>query len=101
MPALYRLAYERRLPATVSIVGSARSPMSDEEFRSKMHDAVKEFLEDSPFDEERWAPFARNLFYVPGDFKDPQLYNALKNKIEEIGHGNVLFYLSTQPSYYG
>jgi len=33
--------------------------MSDDEFRSKMHDSVKEFLEDSPFDEERWEGFAK------------------------------------------
>jgi len=35
IPSLYRLAYERRLPATVSIIGTSRTRMSDDEFRSR------------------------------------------------------------------
>ena len=101
IPALYRLAYERRLPPTVSIIGTSRTPMSDDEFRSKMHDSVKEFLEDSPFDEERWQRFANALYYVAGDVSDPGLYGAIKDKLTALGRTNVLYYLSTQPSYYG
>ena len=71
IPSLYRLAYERRLPATVSIIGTSRTPLSDDEFRSKMHDSVKEFLEDSPFDEDQWAGFAKGLHYIAGDLSDP------------------------------
>ena len=33
MPALYRLALDRRLPESFSIVGTSRTPMSDDEFR--------------------------------------------------------------------
>jgi glucose-6-phosphate 1-dehydrogenase len=101
LPALYRLAYERRLPTKFSIVGTSRSAWSDEAFREKMHDGVKQFLEDSPFDEEQWKCFAQNLHYVPGDMNDPQLFAGLRKKLEELGRGNTLFYLSTQPSYYG
>ena len=32
---------------------------------------------------------------------DPQLYTAIKDKLTALGRTNVLFYLSTQPSYYG
>src|ERR1700676_2530855 len=101
IPALYRLAYERRLPPTVSIIGTSRTPMSDGEFRTEMHDAVKQFLEDSPFDEERWDGFAKSLHYVAGDLSDPGLYAAIKDKLTTLGRTNVLYYLSTQPSYYG
>src|SRR6202163_1020338 len=101
IPALYRLAYERRLPPTASIIGTSRTPMSDDEFRSKMHDSVKQFLEDSPFDEERWGGFAKNLHYVGGDLSDGGLYAAIKDKLTALRRTNVLYYLSTQPSYYG
>src|ERR1700679_12068 len=67
LPALYRLAYERRLPAAVALIGNSRTPMTDEAFRDKMYDAVKHFLEDSPFDEDLWNSFARNLHYIAGD----------------------------------
>lgn len=101
LPALYRLAYERRLPSTFSIIGTSRSPLSDDAFRGKMRDAVKQFLENSPFDEDLWNSFAPNLHYVPGDMADRALYNALKDKLCTLGRGNALFYLSIQPSYYG
>src|SRR6185437_8344468 len=41
MPALYRLAYDRRLSAGFAIVGSSRTAMTDEQFREKMLEAVK------------------------------------------------------------
>jgi len=100
IPSLYRLAYERRLPATVSIIGTSRTPMSDDEFRAKMHDSVKQFLEDSPFDEEQWICFAKSLHYVAGDLSDRALYTAIKEKLTALGRTNVLYYLSTQPSFY-
>ena len=101
LPALYRLALERRLPATVQIVGTSRSPLGDDAFRALMHDAVKEFLEDGTIDEDYWTAFAQNLHYVAGDMNDPALYTALQAKLTELGRPNVLYYLSTQPSYYG
>src|SRR5512142_953864 len=100
LPALYRLAYDRRLPVSFAIVGNSRTPMTDEEYRERMREAVKEFGEDGAFDEDLWKRFAANLHYVAGDVKDPQLYLALKEKVTEIEQTNVLFYLSTQPSYY-
>src|ERR1700722_19908386 len=66
-----------------------------------MHESVKAFLEDSPFDEDLWTNFARNIFYVAGDLNDPKLYSDLKAKLDELHRPNVLYYLSTQPSYYG
>jgi len=101
LPALYRLAYERRLPSTFSVIGTSRSPLSDDAFRDKMREAVKQFLEDSPFDEELWKSFATNLHYVPGNMGDVGLYNAIKEKLAQLRVPNVLFYLSIQPSYYG
>ena len=100
LPALYRLAYERRLPGSFAIIGNSRTPMSDEDFRGKMHDEVKQFLEDSPFDEDLWTDFVRKLYYVAGDIKDPKLYSEVSEKLDELGQKNVLFYLSTQPSFY-
>jgi glucose-6-phosphate 1-dehydrogenase len=106
MPALYRLAYERRIPPTFAVVGNSRTAMEDDQFREKMREAVEHFLEDSPFEADLWDSFAKNLFYIPGDLNDTGLYQKLAHKLEELqsSHqtaGNVLFYLSTQPSYYG
>ena len=50
MPALYRLAYDRRLSAGFAVVGISRTPLSDDQFREKVLEAVKQFSEDTKFD---------------------------------------------------
>ena len=105
LPALYRLAYERRLPEGFAILGTSRTRMSDDEYRARMETAVRQFLEDSPFDESLWADFARGLFYEAGDVADAASYARLAARLADIGQerktgGNILFYLSTQPSHY-
>ncbi|HXP87057.1 MAG TPA: glucose-6-phosphate dehydrogenase [Bryobacteraceae bacterium] len=101
LPALYQLAHDRRLPAAFSIIGNSRTPMSDEAFREKMRESVKQFLDDGPFSDELWGRMAPNIHYVAGDMSDPAMYRAVAEKVVEIEQPNVLFYLSTQPSYYG
>ncbi|MDE3194837.1 MAG: glucose-6-phosphate dehydrogenase [Acidobacteriota bacterium] len=105
LPALYRLAYEGRLAPGFAIVGVSRTALSHEAFREKMHDSVKQFLEDSPFDEELWKSFEKGLFYQAGDVADPASYQALNKCLEDVcaqrkTEDNVLYYLSTQPSQY-
>lgn len=105
VPALYRLAYERRLPAGFAIVGVSRTQMTDDAFRERMRDSVGKFLEDSPFDTTLWDDFARGIYYVSGDVADDGMFQRLKLRLEEISAerktgGNTLFYLSTQPSHY-
>jgi glucose-6-phosphate 1-dehydrogenase len=106
LPSLYRLAFERRLPQGFAVVGISRTAMSDEDFRKKMEASVKEFLENSPFDQDLWDDFARGLFYIAGDVGDDAMYQRLSTRLDEISQarqtaGNALFYLSTQPSHYG
>ncbi len=105
MPALYRLAQERRLAPGFAVLGISRTPMSDEQFREKMRSSVEQFLENSAFDEGLWNSFAQSLFYMAGDVGDPQCYVDLARCLEKVERnrqtgGNVLFYLSTQPSQY-
>lgn len=100
LPALYRLAHDRRLPESFAIIGNSRTEMSDDDFRERMRVSVQEFSEDTEFDAALWDRFARNLHYVAGDLQDAALYSKLASKIAETNQRNVLFYLSTQPSYY-
>ena len=106
VPALYRLAYERRLPPGFAILGVSRTKLSDDEFRAKMKESVQAYLENSPFDESLWNDFARGLFYEAGDIGDAASFVELGKRLELVAAerntgGNVLFYLSTQPSQYG
>ena len=58
LPALYRLAYDRRLSAGFAVVGISRTPLTDDQFREKMREAVKQFSEDTKFDDDVWSAFA-------------------------------------------
>ena len=105
VPALYRLAYDRRLSSGFAVLGISRTPVSDDQFREKMRESVSRYLENSPFVPEVWTAFAQGLFYMAGDVNDPAMYNQLKSRLQEIEAqrqtgGNVLFYLATQPSHY-
>ena len=105
LPALYRLAYDRRLSAGFAVVGISRSPMTDDQFREKMLEAVKKFSEDTEIQDDVWRAFAGGLYYVAGDIADPALYQNVASKLKQVEAerhtgGNVLFYLSTQPSQY-
>src|SRR5438876_7465765 len=63
VPALYRLSQERLLPAEFAIVGVSRSPMSHEEFRGRMKDAIITYSEAKRVDEAVWQSFAQGIFY--------------------------------------
>jgi glucose-6-phosphate 1-dehydrogenase len=105
IPALYRLAYGRRLPTGFTVLGISRTPLSDDQFRDRAGQALEQFLGDPPLDDTLWKAFANTLFYLPGDMQDPETYHRLRARLEEFEHrfetgGNVLFYLATHPSQY-
>lgn len=106
MPALYRLAQQRLIPAEFAILGTARQELPDEEFRKEMKDALAEFGEEKQLDDAVWQSFASCLFYVTGDFGDDETFKKLKEALERIDaerntQGNHLFYLSTAPQFFG
>ena len=105
VPALYRLVQQRLLPAEFGIVGVARSPMSDDDFRNKMKEAILTFSESKSIDETVWQSFAQGIYYVAGDINDAAAYKQLKERLEQIDTergtaGNRVLYLSTAPSLY-
>jgi len=105
VPALYRLVQQRLLPAEFGIIGFARSPMSNEEFRDKMKDAVVTYGEAKSVDESVWQSFAQGIYYVSGNINEPDAYQRLNETLELIDRergtaGNRVFYLSTSPSLY-
>jgi glucose-6-phosphate 1-dehydrogenase len=103
IPALFALAGKGRLPAEAHLVGSARSPMSDDEFRAKMREAVRTAA-GKEWSETRWESFARQLYYVPGDATRADGLAALRawlEKHEGSAGGDRLYYLAVAPDRYG
>jgi glucose-6-phosphate 1-dehydrogenase len=105
IPALYDLAVHHSLGPRYSIVGFARTPMTDEAFRTTAGDAAKSISEVGPIDPKGWGEFASNLHYSAGDYADQEAYARLAKRLAELEAaknlgGNRLFYLSTPPEVY-
>src|SRR5438128_1032515 len=102
VPALYRLMVKRRLPDDVRIVGVARSPLSDDDFRSRMAEAVRTFAK-ADWDPAIWERFAPRLFYVPADATRAEGLVQLRqelSKAEGAAGGSRLYYLAVAPQLY-
>jgi len=105
LPALYNLALEHPLPAGFSVVGFARRPYSDEQFREQALESINQYSRQKPVNPQVWEGFAAGIRYLQSDFHDLKGYerlNTLLNKLDqERGtSGNRIFYLSTPPSQY-
>jgi glucose-6-phosphate 1-dehydrogenase len=105
IPAMYDLAIHKALGSKYAIVGFARTPMTDESFRTTVGEAAKTISEVGPIDPQQWSQFASNLYYSPGDYSKPDGYAALAKRLKEISDdnqlgGNRLFYISTPPEVY-
>lgn len=105
IPALYNLRRDRLLPDKFHCIGVARRPISDEETRASLREAVVKFSRTQPIDEAIWTDFEKNISYQTAAFEDDQGYCALKKRIEDVERefgigGNRVFYLSTAPSFF-
>ena len=84
MPALYNLAAEGLLPANFAVVGMARRPLSNEEFRKQMRAAVDQYSRTGKTVDAIWKSFAERLSYVSGNFNDQASFLALKKELERV-----------------
>ncbi|MCT8574768.1 glucose-6-phosphate dehydrogenase [Glaesserella parasuis] len=103
IPALYNLYKIGRLSEHFSVLGVARSPLTDETFRQKMHDTLVK-LENASGDV--LEKFCEHLYYQSVNTSDAVDYAKLLPRLDELhdkyGTGsNTLYYLSTPPSLYG
>src|SRR5437016_14462546 len=64
IPALYNIAADGELPPALTVVGFARRPKTDEEFRKEQEEATRKFSR-QPVRDEIWTGFAQALFYHP------------------------------------
>jgi glucose-6-phosphate 1-dehydrogenase len=105
LPALWSLYAARTLPEPFTVLAVSRTGMTDDEFRQRARDAIREFGRTQPPSETVWQRFAGSLHYLPGDPKDRDLYPALDARVSDLerrrgGPPNRLFYCSTPPSLY-
>ena len=105
VPALYGLAAQNCLARRFAIIGFARTHMTDEAFQQSAVESVKKFADANTLREQECKEFANALAYVSGEYDQPEAFEKLKNRLEELDeahklNGNRLFYLATPPEIY-
>ena len=105
LPALYNLSRSGLLPAKFAIVGFARRPKDDDQFRREMLEGVRQYAREYGEGEDLWKEFSRAIFYHCASFDDPAGYQTLARKLQDVARElglphNRLFYLATSPGYF-
>ncbi len=105
IPALFNLAQKGRLPAEAKVLGTARSPFTDDTFRAHLADKVKYQMTGAgeTFDPAKWTEFAKRIYYVATDATTAGGIKPLTDWFttnEGQGGGRRLFYLSVAPEIY-
>ncbi|HVC14090.1 MAG TPA: glucose-6-phosphate dehydrogenase [Acidimicrobiales bacterium] len=96
LPALADLADRGRLADEFTVIGVARTPWSDEEFRNVA-------LKDVAYGGDRWRKLVERFRYIPGEYASTETFDRLKGLLAEADDrygtkGNRVYYLATVPS---
>lgn len=105
VPAIFDLHKQNSLPKNFAVLGVARSPFTDDSFREKMKDGIKQFATAKDVSDEELNTFCQKLHYLSINTDDGEEYSKLKDRLdlldkEENTAGNYIFYLSTPPALY-
>jgi len=104
IPALLNLAQEEVLSKQFAIVGFAGNDLTTETFRKSLGEGMPQFAPD-PIDLKMWEWLSQRIYYVKGDFQDPEAYKRLQQQIREAEKlhntgGNKFFYLAVAPRFF-
>jgi glucose-6-phosphate 1-dehydrogenase len=104
LPAVYNLALDGQLPQPFGLVGVAREPLSDEEFRGRAAEAVHRFSRRAPDDGVLEGPLG-SARYVAGTFDSPETFERVRDVLAQLDAEtgrplNRCFHLSTPPQFF-
>jgi glucose-6-phosphate 1-dehydrogenase len=102
IPAYYGLFISGGMPSSFCVVGAARSPLNDDDFRDDMREGTLA----AGHDMSNWDEFAKKLFYWPVRYNDLDTYHELARCLQGLEDkynfkGGRIFNLALPPSLYG
>ena len=96
LPSLYALHEDGLVAQNLRIFGTARSEMSDEDYRALAAEALEQYLPDDRKDESKLRSFLDRLAYQSLDASTIEGFDVLADKLGDISGGMSIF-LSTAP----
>lgn len=105
VPAVFDLYMQDMLPGNFAILGVSRSDLSDDAFRDKMQEGIREFSKFNQSSDDKIKSFCQLLYYQSIDTSSEEDYTKVKSRLEALDDdcascGNYTYYLSTPPSLY-
>ncbi len=106
-PALASLAAESQLPRRLTVIGVARTVMTDEDFATEVHNAVAKAGDgDASGRQNALEQRGVRFRYVNGSFDDDATFRGIADAVSDSeadhgGPGNALYYLATIPQMFG
>ena len=109
VPALYNLACDGLLSDNFAVLGTGRSPLTDETFREHLaskDQGIRKFHTRNTFDETAWDNLSGRFHYTSSNIDDIEDFRKLRNEVVRLdaqyqAGGNILFYFATSPSLFG
>ncbi|HZZ76664.1 MAG TPA: glucose-6-phosphate dehydrogenase, partial [Puia sp.] len=101
-PALYNLFIDQWMPEKFSIVGIGRTEYTDENYRNRLLEGIKEFSRRKEVADSQWKDFSQHVTYLKMDAEKDEKYTGIEQKIQkkeaEFGeHPNIIFYMAVAP----
>jgi glucose-6-phosphate 1-dehydrogenase len=105
-PAIYSMYREGKLKDKFAVIGIARRPKTQDEFRADVHESIRSFARHKDIPDEEWAAFANHFEYMSLDTKDTAGFAKLLELATQLESkfnipGNRLFYLALAPELFG
>ena len=100
LPALYHRQVAGQFSEPTQIIGASRSKLSDAEFRTFAHKALKDFVHEDELEKKQVDTFLARLSYITVDAVSGDGFDALKKK---LGDSNCIrvFYMAVAPQLFG
>src|ERR1700756_1944392 len=104
IPALSNLAADNLLSKQFAIIGFAGNDFTTESFRKTLAEEIPKYSP-SRIDPAVGSWFAERIYYVKGDFQDPEAHKRLSQQIDDVDKqhntgGNRFFYLAVAPRFF-
>ena len=100
LPSLYGLHSDGLLPASMRILGTARSALDDDAFRAFVASAIARFVPSEQRNDATLQSLLARVQYQPASLDDEASMQSLAERIAGLRSGDVVYHLSTSPKFY-
>jgi glucose-6-phosphate 1-dehydrogenase len=112
VPALYNLVQAGKLPDEFAIIGVDHAARTTADWRQSLTEMMQAFTQAAgrerqgdAIDAQAWSWLTRRMYYMPGDFTQPETFGRLEKLLaeqrEQNDTANLLFYLAVADRFFG